>query len=43
MGRALEQLKEALIQENNTYMEALKLEEGKVKVIKTAKIGRAHV
>lgn len=38
MGRALEQLKEALIQENNTYMEALKLEEGKVKVIKTAKL-----
>ena len=38
MNRAIEQLKETLIQENNTYKDALLLENEKVKVIKSAKV-----
>jgi hypothetical protein len=38
MDRALEQLKEALMQENNTYKETLQLEQEKVKVIKAVKL-----
>lgn len=38
MNRAIQQLKETLIQENNTYMDALQLENQKVKVIKSAKV-----
>ena len=38
MKRAIQQLKETLIQENNTYKEALNLELDKIKVIKDAKV-----
>lgn len=38
MKRAIEQLKETLIQENDTYNEALRLENEKINVIKASKV-----